>query len=173
MPRLKATGLAVLAAAAAFYFTSISLGQSGSKSAPLVDRKILQSAGKPTDALPGTWLTYGGTQEETRYSPLKQIDASNVKRLGLAFTQPVGAGGANQEGTLLVWNNTIYGITTGSVVFAADARTGERIWKWDPEVNVAVLRPRWCCIVNRGIAIYGRTIIAPAMDGRLFGLDAN
>ena len=30
------------------------------------------------------WLTYGGSYAETRYSPLRQIDASNVDRLGLA-----------------------------------------------------------------------------------------
>ena len=47
----------------------------------------------------------------------------------------MGAGGGNQEGTPLMWNNTLYGITTWSVVFALDARTGKELWRWDPEVN--------------------------------------
>ena len=34
-----------------------------------------------------------------------------------------------------MWNNTLYGITTWSVVFALDARTGKELWRWDPEVN--------------------------------------
>ena len=50
-----------------------------------VDAKLLRKTGsESTDALPGSWLTYGRNQSETRYSPLKQIDASNAKRLGLA-----------------------------------------------------------------------------------------
>ena len=96
---------------------------------------VLKKAGTPADPFPGSWLTYGKSQSETRYSPLKQIDASNVKRLGLEWSYVVGAGGYNQEGTPLVWNNTIYGTTTWSVVYAVDARTGKQIWRWDPEVN--------------------------------------
>src|SRR5215471_5478963 len=50
------------------------------------------------------WLTYGGNYAETRYSPLRQIDASNVSRLGLAWTAVVGTGGGNQEATPLFSN---------------------------------------------------------------------
>ena len=32
------------------------------------------------------WLTYGLDLGEKRYSPLKQIDATNVSRLGLAWS---------------------------------------------------------------------------------------
>ena len=132
-------------------------------------------AQQPTEAesLPGSWPSYGRTQNETRYSPLKQIDASNVGRLGLAWSYVAGAGGGNQEGTSLVWNNTLYGITSWSVVFALDARTGKELWRWDPEVNQAAVRPKICCgIVNRGMALYNGTLIAPSIDGRLFALNA-
>ncbi|HEY7390010.1 MAG TPA: PQQ-dependent dehydrogenase, methanol/ethanol family [Bryobacteraceae bacterium] len=138
-----------------------------------VDDEVLKKAGTPTDPLPGAWLSYGRSESEMRYSPLKQIDPSNVGRLGLAWTYTVGAGGGNQEGTPLVWNNTLYGITSWSVVFAVDARTGKEIWRWDPEINQQAVRPKLCCgIVNRGIALYRGMIIAPANDGRLFALDA-
>src|SRR5262249_36703140 len=96
-----------------------------------------------------------------------------AKRLGLAWSYAMGAGGGNQEGTPLMWNNTLYGITTWSVMFALDARTGKELWRWDPEVNQTTVRPVICCgIVNRGIAIYNGMIIAPAIDGRLFALNA-
>jgi quinohemoprotein ethanol dehydrogenase len=138
-----------------------------------VDGKVLRNAGAANDALPGSWLTYGRNQSETRYSTLKQINDSNAKRLGLAWSYVVGAGGGNQEGTPLVWNNTLYGITTWSVVYALDARTGKELWRWDPEVNQTAVRPKICCgIVNRGIAIYNGTIVAPINDGRLEALDA-
>jgi quinohemoprotein ethanol dehydrogenase len=131
-----------------------------------VDGKVLRNtASVANDALPGSWLTYGRNQNETRYSTLKQINDTNAKRLGLAWTYVAGAGGGNQEGTPLMWNNTIYGITTWSVVYALDARTGKQVWRWDPEVNQTTVRPKICCgIVNRGLAIYNGLIIAAIND---------
>jgi quinohemoprotein ethanol dehydrogenase len=138
-----------------------------------VDGKVLRNAGSATDTLPGSWLTYGRSQGETRYSPLKQINDANAKRLGLAWSYVVGAGGGNQEGTPLMWNNTLYGITSWSVVYALDAKTGKELWRWDPEVNQTAVRPKICCgIVNRGIAIYNGMVIVPVTDGRLQALDA-
>ena len=134
---------------------------------------VLRRASTAGDALPGSWLSYGRNQAETRYSTLKQIDSTNAKRLGLAWSYVMGAGGGNQEGTPLMWNNTLYGITSWSVVFALDARTGQELWRWDPEINQTTVRPVICCgIVNRGIALYNGMIIAPAIDGRLFALNA-
>ena len=134
-----------------------------------VDDAVLKNASKSGDE----WLTYGQNPGETRYSPLKQIDVTNVSRVGLAWSYDVGPGGGSQEGTPLFWNGTIYGITNWSVVFALDARTGKQRWRWDPEVNQAAVRPKVCCgIVNRGIAVYQGKIIAPVIDGRLEALDA-
>ena len=53
-----------------------------------VDDFALKNAGKGTE-----WLTYGHTYSEQRYSPLKQIDTTNVSRLGLAWSYEVGPGG--------------------------------------------------------------------------------
>ncbi|HEX4278704.1 MAG TPA: PQQ-dependent dehydrogenase, methanol/ethanol family [Bryobacteraceae bacterium] len=134
-----------------------------------VNDLALKNAGKSgTD-----WISYGLTPGETRYSPLNQINASNVSKLGLAWSYDIGTGGGNQEATPLVWNGTIYSITNWSVVYAVDARTGKEKWRWDPEVNQSAVRPKVCCgIVNRGLALYNGKVIAPVLDGRLDGLDA-
>lgn len=138
-----------------------------------VNAAVLKAAGTANDPMAGSWLSYGRTQSETRFSPLNQINTSNVGKLGLAWSYVVGAGGGNQEATPLVWNNTIYGITNWSVVFALDARTGKQLWRWDPEVNQSAVLPKLCCgIVNRGLAISNGLIFAPAIDGRLIALDA-
>ena len=134
-----------------------------------VDESALKNAGKTGEE----WLTYGLNQAETRFSPLNQINANNVKRVGLAWSYDVGSGGGGQEATPLYWNGTVYGITNWSVVFAVDARTGKERWRWDPEVNQTAVRPKICCgVVNRGLAIYQGMIIAPVIDGRLQALDA-
>ena len=131
-----------------------------------VDANVLKVAGTANDPMAGSWLTYGLTQAETRYSLLNRIDASNVGKLGLSWSYVLGAGGGNQEGTPLVWNNTIYGVTTWSVVFAVDARTGKELWKWDPEVNQTGMRRRMCCgAVNRGLALSNGMIFVPVNDG--------
>ena len=83
--------------------TWVALGQQARK----VDGAAIRNAGKTGEE----WVTYGLTPQETRYSPLKQIDATNVSRLGLAWSYDVGQGGGNQEGTPLVVNGTIYRIT--------------------------------------------------------------
>jgi PQQ-dependent dehydrogenase (methanol/ethanol family) len=139
-----------------------------------VDDGALRSAGANGEE----WLTYGLDQGEKRFSPLTQIDATNVTRLGPAwsFDIPGGTnqqpGGGNQEATLLVSNGVLYGITTWSVVYAVDARTGKQLWKWDPEVNRTALQLKICCgVVSRGVALYEGKVIAPIIDGRLVALD--
>jgi len=90
-----------------------------------VDDTALNQTGKAR----GEWLTYGLDYAETRYSPLQQIDVTNVGRLGLAWSANIGTGGGGQEATPLVWNGVIYGITNWSVTFAIDARTGKELWR--------------------------------------------
>jgi PQQ-dependent dehydrogenase (methanol/ethanol family) len=134
-----------------------------------VDDAVLLRAGQTGDE----WLTYGLNQAETRYSPLADINTSNVQRLGVAWSYDVGSGGGGQEATPLVANGTIYGITNWSIVFAVDARTGREKWRWDPQVNQTAVRPEICCgVVNRGLALYQHLVIAPIIDGRLQALDA-
>jgi len=137
-----------------------------------VDDALLKNAGKA--ATDGDWLSYGLTPGETRYSPLTQIDSTNVKRLGLAWSYEVGPGGGNQEATPLVYNGTIYSVTNYSVVFAVDARTGKGKWRWDPEVNQKATSDKMCCgVVNRGIALYHDKVYVPVNDGRLVAVDIN
>ena len=154
------------------YFLTIALSLTLFGQGRRVDDALLRNAAKT--AADGEWLTYGLTPGETRFSPLKQIDASNVKRLGLVWSYEVGEGGGDQEATPLVWNNTIFGVTNWSIVFAIDARTGKEKWRWDPEVNRQDTRDKMCCgVVNRGLALYRNKVYVPVNDGRLEALDAD
>ena len=134
-----------------------------------VDDAALRNAGKTGEE----WLSYGLTPGETRYSPLNQINATNVSRLGLGWMYEAGPGGGPQEATPLMANGTLYGTTNWNVVFALDARTGKEKWHWDPEVNRVTVTPKMCCgPVTRGIAMYEGNIIAPIIDGRLVAINA-
>ena len=119
-----------------------------------IDDATLRRAGQTGD----DWLTYGLNQSETRFSPLKDIDTTNVSRLGLAWSVDLKSGGGGQEATPLVANGVIYAVTNWSVVIAVDARTGQEKWRWDPWVNQAQVRPEICCgVLNRGSSIRGFT----------------
>src|SRR5688572_27820276 len=77
---------------------------------------------KPAD---GDWVGYGRDYAETHHSPLKQIDQSNVGRLGLAWSAEVGSEG-KLETTPLVFNGVLYGTSTWSQVYAIDIRTDRK-----------------------------------------------
>jgi len=139
------------------------LAQQGKK----IDDNALKNAGKNKEE----WISYNRDWSETRYSPLDQITASNVSKLGLAWSLDipnVGAG-TRQEATNLISNGVLYSITPYSLVYAVDARTGKILWQSDPETNRAASA---CCgVVNRGLALYEGKVIAPVLDGRLRALD--
>ena len=115
----------------------------GAQQSRKVDSGALKNAAKNGDE----WLTYGRDYAETHYSPLKQIDATNVKRLGLAWSwETESPAGGRIEATPLVSNGVIYGSLAWDVLFAVDARTGKIKWRWDPEIarehiSQIVLRP--------------------------------
>src|SRR5271170_2421522 len=80
-----------------------------------VDESALKNAGKNGDE----WLTYGRDYAETHYSPLKQIDTANVKRLGLAWSwETESPANARIEATPLMSNGVLYGSLGWNVLFA-------------------------------------------------------
>lgn len=106
------------------------------------------------DEEPGNWMTYGRTYSEQRFSPLKQINDTNVGQLGLAWFYDLDTR-RGQEATPIVVDGVMYFTTAWSKVFALDAATGAVRWSYDPKVP-----PEWavnaCCdVVNRGVAVWG------------------
>jgi quinoprotein glucose dehydrogenase len=80
------------------------------------------------------WPVYGGDKGSTRYSPLREIDRSNVANLKVAWTFRAGdaQGNSTIECSPIVVDGVMY-VTSASVkVFALNAATGEQIWKFDP-----------------------------------------
>src|ERR1700730_16933612 len=111
-----------------------------------IDDAALKDAGR----IGQEWISYGVNWSEQRYSPLNQIDASNVSRLGLAWAYDIPLAPAtppqtHQEGTPLVFNGVLYSITPWSIVYAVDLKTGKEVWRADSEGNQQVWQSRICC----------------------------
>jgi quinohemoprotein ethanol dehydrogenase len=133
-----------------------------------VDNNALKNAAKNGDE----WITYGRDYSETHYSPLKQVDTTNVKHLGLAWSwETESPSGGRLEATPLYANGVLYGSLAWDVLFAVDARTGKLKWRWDPEIPREHISQICCGPVNRGVALYNGKVYAGLLDGRLVALN--
>src|SRR5262249_9687443 len=77
---------------------------------------------------------YGGNPEGTRYSPLKQINRSNVRSLRVAWSHDVTAAGGRGGGLQtqpIVGNGIVYGNTPGGEGIALDGASGKLVWSWN------------------------------------------
>lgn len=123
-------------------------------------------------ARPGDWVSYGRDYSEQRYSPLKQINVDNVKKLGLAWYGDLAEHGGSYESTPIVVDGRIFVTSPWSKVYAFDARTGKQLWKYDPKVPGQWAVNLCCGIVNRGVAVWKNKVIWGTLDGRLIAVDA-
>lgn len=86
----------------------------------------------------GSWWEYDGGPNRDHYSPLTQINRSNVSRLRVAWTydtEEKRAGYYGLETTPLVIDGVLYGLTPSQKVFALNAATGRLLWKFDSGVD--------------------------------------
>src|SRR5260370_19480022 len=118
--------------------------------------RILKSASEP-----GNWLTYSGNYSSHRFSPLDQINESNVAQLKPAWVYQTNSL-QKFETTPLVVDGVMYISEPPSHVTALDTRTGRPLWKYRRPMPDDV---RACCgQVNRGVAILGDLGFGGTMD---------
>jgi alcohol dehydrogenase (cytochrome c) len=138
----------------------------------------------PTDA----WATYHGDYTGRHYSPLKQVDVTNVKNLSLAwfYRTPATTNGAimggppddapaarggntpSQAGPIikampLMVKGILY-LSTPNRVYAVDARTGTQLWQY-------AWRGRGA-IGNRGVGMSGDWLYVVTPDNYVVSLEA-
>ncbi|MBO9518871.1 MAG: PQQ-dependent dehydrogenase, methanol/ethanol family [Porphyrobacter sp.] len=118
----------------------------------------------------GEWPSDGRDYSAQRYSPLTQIDASNVSRLGLAWYDDLDTY-RGVEATPIYADGVLYNILPFNVTIAYNAKTGERLWTYDPQVPREMARYACCEPVSRGLAMSGNKVIIATLDGRLIALD--
>ncbi|MBP57092.1 MAG: PQQ-dependent dehydrogenase, methanol/ethanol family, partial [Rhodobiaceae bacterium] len=102
---------------------------------------------------PHNWLSHGRNYYEQRYSPLNKINTETVNNLELEWSLDMGTT-RGLEATPIVDNGIMFVSSTWSVVHAVDARTGEELWVYDPNVPRSWARKVCCDVVNRGVAVW-------------------
>jgi quinohemoprotein ethanol dehydrogenase len=123
------------------------------------------------DSEPQNWLSHGRGYDETRFSPLDQVNESTIDRLQLAWYLDLDTN-RGQQATPLVVDGVMYSSSAWSKVQAIDAASGALLWQFDPKVP-----PEWnaraCCgVQNRGVAVWKGRVYVGTLDGRLIALDA-
>ena len=117
---------------------------------------------------PGNWLTYSGNYQGHRYSPLAQINTTNVAKLKPTWVYQVRDPG-KVETTPLVVDGVLYITEKPHVVTALDGRTGRPLWTYRRTTPPDV---RACCgTPNRGLAILDDTLYLGTFDAKLVALD--
>ncbi|MDF7681693.1 glucose/quinate/shikimate family membrane-bound PQQ-dependent dehydrogenase [Enterobacteriaceae bacterium ESL0689] len=132
------------------------------------------------------WPAYGRNQEGQRYSPLKQINADNVKNLRQVWIfrtgdlkQPNDPGEITNEVTPIKIGDTLYLCSAHQRLFALDAASGKEKWHFDPQLDT---NPSFQHVTCRGVSYHEtkaansdcpRRILLPVNDGRLFAINAD
>lgn len=117
------------------------------------------------------WPSHGMDYTESRFSRLKQVNADNVKKLGLVWSYNMEST-RGVEATPIVVDGIMYVTAPWSIVHAIDARTGKKIWTYDPKVPRSDGIKGCCDVVNRGVALHKGKVYVGAFDGRLIAIDA-
>lgn len=120
-------------------------------------------------AVDGEWRSYGGDAGHTKYSPLDQIDASNVQNLQVAWTwtsvdeeirqrnEVIRERGSFRsyayEVTPLMVDGVLYTTTSLGQIAAIDPATGETLWSFDPVLYLEG-RPAVHGFMTRGLAYW-------------------
>ena len=136
------------------------------------------------------WPNYGNAPGGGRYSPLREINPSNVADLEVAWTYRTGDYGARRkdlkktafQATPILDEGTLYFCSPANRVFALDAQTGREHWVYDAKVDPDATAWTKTC---RGVALWrggadrrdksarcARRIFMGTVDSGLVAVDA-
>jgi len=125
----------------------------------------LNNDGKNTDNV----LTYGMGYTQNRYSPLREINKQNVKRLvpvwSLSLENEFG-----EQAQPLVYNGVVY-VSNVKWTVAIDALTGKQLWRTAVDFPPETPRVVCCGVSNKGVALYEGKVFRTTLDAYIVALD--
>jgi alcohol dehydrogenase (cytochrome c) len=117
------------------------------------------------------WTTYGGNDQNQRFSQLKQITTKNVGQLVLRRMFQTGIEKLGSfENTPIVTGNVMYVTTPYNTAMAYDLTSGKELGRYTHKLGTTI----YCCGPNnRGVGIHGGAhVYMGTLDARLVALDA-
>ncbi len=132
-------------------------------------------SGDELKALPiDGWITNGGNVYNQRYSPLTDITPDNIGELKGVWRARLDGSGVglkySGEATPIVHEGVVYVVTGADDVFAISVDSGERLWKYEADLDQSISTV--CCgWTSRGVAIGEGRVYVGQLDGKLVALD--
>jgi alcohol dehydrogenase (cytochrome c) len=116
------------------------------------------------------WVMVGRDYSNQRWSPLAQVNTTNVTGLRVSWIYQTGISRLGSfETSPVVVDGVMYVTTPYNTAMAVDARTGRELWRYEHKLATQI----YCCGPNnRGVAISGTTVYMATLDARLVALDA-
>lgn len=115
----------------------------------------------------GEWLMYGRDYNNWRYSPLSEITPENVGKLAPVWAMSTGGQFGGLESTPLFRDGVLYFSADYGRVFAVDAKTGNIVWRYEPEYEQGFNAMLCCGPIHRGVALSGDLVISARLDAQL------
>jgi alcohol dehydrogenase (cytochrome c) len=119
---------------------------------------------------PQDWLIHRGNYQAWGYSPLDQINKSNVKDLKVAWTWSLTPGAT--ETTPIVHDGVLYIFNYADKVQAINAATGDLIWQYTRALPQKLVTEGGQALGKRNMAIYQDKLFVATSDAHIVALDA-
>jgi alcohol dehydrogenase (cytochrome c) len=117
------------------------------------------------------WLTYGRDYRNWRYSPLNEITPETASKLAPVWAMSTGGQFGGLEGTPLFRDGILYFSADYARTFAVDAKSGNILWRFEPEYGDGFNAMLCCGPIHRGVALAGDLVIVARLDARLVALN--
>jgi alcohol dehydrogenase (cytochrome c) len=136
---------------------------------PVVLTNPLEKFSPVTDALldnppASDWLIWRRTYDDFGYSPLKQINKSNVADLRVAWAWSLPNG--QNEATPLEHDGVLFVDSYGDKVQALNAVTGDLLWQYSRQLPSDAR-----LAVKRNLSLYGNRVYVATSDDHIVALD--
>ncbi|HEX6212644.1 MAG TPA: methanol/ethanol family PQQ-dependent dehydrogenase [Methylomirabilota bacterium] len=122
----------------------------------------------------GEWHLPAGDYAHTRFSPLDQINTTNVKSLTVQTTLSTGVN-RGHEGNPLVVGTTMYVVTpfpNNLIAIDLTVPGGGLKWLFEPHPNPQAVGVACCDVVNRGASYGDGKIIYNTLDAQTIAVNA-
>lgn len=119
---------------------------------------------------PNNWPQYHRTYNAWRFSPLDQINTSNVARLKVAWIHQPGDITHGVQATPIVIDGVLYYISAYNNVWAVDAASGKTLWRYTPKLD-PLSNDVFYAAASRGVTVGRGKVYVGTLDGRFIALD--
>jgi alcohol dehydrogenase (cytochrome c) len=135
-------------------------------------KSLLDSVSAVTEATleqpaPGDWVMWRRTYDALGFSPLRQIDRSNVKHLRAAWSWSLPQ--SSNELTPLIHDGVLF-VASGVAVQALDAASGDLLWQYQRALSGGV---GFGASHGKSLALYGDLLFAITADAHVVALDVH